>query len=134
MKPLRKKIVAVLTLIFFFSTMSVFVAYKAGAFGSEFENSVQAVFFPAHARIADSPGKDSGAVKEVLIPSSKVMIGTVEPKTSVDSASKKNNANVSGDESDRQPYIYSTKSGPVFEPRKDTQPRDNNNNTNVSPK
>lgn len=139
MKTNRRKFLSVLTLVFFFTTMSAFVAYKAGAFGEEFENQVQSTLFAGNQSNygADSPGRDS-VKPQVIMPSSKVGIGTVEPKPTKDSPAKNPPANSkvnnSGDkpvnnappannatEKPRDTYIYSTKSGPVFTPKTDTQ-------------
>lgn len=130
MKPSRRKLISVLTLVFFFSTMSAFIAYKAGAFGTEFENGVQAMFFPSRQTSFDSPVKDSSANSDVIMPSSKVGIGTIEPKTTKDTTKKQNNANASDQQKIDPTYIYSPKSGPVFEPRKDTQPKQQNQQIN----
>lgn len=134
MKTTRRKFVSLITLIFFFTTMSAFVAYKAGAFGEGFESQIKSTLFAGSELSdgSDSPGTDS-AKPQVNMPSSKVGIDTVERKPVKDSPSKTtpqnlkvNNANpddkpVNNSPNSKETYIYSTKSGPVFTPKNDTQ-------------
>lgn len=134
MKPVRRKLISIITLLFFFSSVSAFVAYKSGVFGNTFESRIQEVLFIGDGALnaTDSPGKDSTKPK-VILPSSKVLITTMDVATPANDSTKNSNgsneaapANNAAPSKPNDTYIHSTKSGPVFTPKSDTQQQKNN--------